>query len=68
MPREIILRMHLTNHMVYDCADQGQETGIHLDYANRPASFSFAPAEQDQLANDTEETDEKESAPGDSED
>ena len=60
MPREILLRMHLTSHMTYDCAPEDQESGILAENPDLPASISFEPADQEQLESDTEEINEQE--------
>ncbi len=61
MPKEVILQMRLTSHMVYDCAPADDKTGVYSENPDLPAVFSFEPAEHDQLESDTEEIDEPES-------
>ncbi len=61
MPREILLRMRLTNHMVYDCAPQDEVSGVHSDSSKLPADFSFELPQEDRLDSASEETNEQES-------
>ncbi len=61
MPREILLRMRLTNHMVYDCAPQDEVSGVHSDNPEVAAEFSLEPPHEDRLESASKETNEQES-------
>ena len=61
MPREILLRMRLTSHMVYDCASQDEVSGVHSDSSKVAADFSFELPQKDRLDSASKETNEQES-------